>query len=407
MRPTTLLRRLLGITQLYVERVRMSAAGRLSVSVRPSWRRSRCGTCGRRAPRYDRRPERWWRHVPWGPMTVWLRYAPWRVSCRHCGVRVEQVSWAASGSAFTSSCEELAAYLAQTMDRTAVSRLLGISWQAVGGIVERVVARQLDPGRFHGLKRIGVDEFSYRRRHHYLTIVVDHDRRRVVWAGKGRSAETLEAFFDRLGPAGCARIELVTADLASSWQKALRARVPHARVVFDRFHVERLAADAVDAVRRAEQHRLGEQAKGLKGMRYTLLKHPARLKPGEERRLAALRRQNHKLARAYELKECLAAILGQATPEDGRELLDEWLDWASRSRLEPFVKLARTIRKHAAGILAYLDTRMTNGLAEGINNKLRVIARRAYGFHSPGPLISMLFLCCGGIELAPALPTRD
>ena len=230
--------------------------------------------------------------------------------------------------------------------------------------------------------------------------------RRVVWAGKGRSAQTLEAFFDLLGPAGCQRLELVTADLASSWQKALRARVPHARVVFDRFHVERLAADAVDEVRRAEQHRLGKQAKQLKGMRYPLLKHPARLKPGEERRLAALRRQNRALGRAYELKECLAAILGEATPEDGQEVLDEWLAWASRSRLAPFVKLAKTIRKHAAGILAYLDTKMTNGLAEGINNKLRVIARRAYGFHSHGALISMLFLCCGGIELAPPLPTR-
>ena len=99
-------------------------------------------------------------------------------------------------------------------------------------------------------------------------------------------------------------------------------------------------------------------------------------------------------------------ILEQATPDDARELLDQWLDWASRSRLAPFVKLARTIRKHAVGILAYLDTRMTNGPVEGINNKLRVIARRAYGFHSHGALISMLFLCCGGIELAPPLPTR-
>ena len=108
----------------------------------------------------------------------------------------------------------------------------------------------------------------------------------------------------------------------------------------------------------------------------------------------------------YELKEYLATILEQATPDDARELLDQWLDWASRSRLAPFVKLARTIRKHAVGILAYLDTRMTNGPVEGINNKLRVIARRAYGFHSHGALISMLFLCCGGIELAPPLPTR-
>ena len=407
MRLTTVLRRLLGVTRMYVEGVHLGRSGSLTVSARPSWRRSRCGVCGRRAPRYDRQPVRLWRHVPWGPLSVWVRYAPWRVSCRRCGVRVEEVSWAARGSTFTAPCEEMAAYLAQVTDRTTVSRLLGMSWSAVGRIVERVVARRLDAGRFTKLRRIGVDEFSYRKRHHYLTLVVDHDRRRVVWAAKGRNAETLQAFFDQLGPAGCARIELVTADLAASYQKAVRARVPQARVVFDRFHVERLAADAVDEVRRAEQHRLGAPArKTLKGMRYALLKRPDRLKPGEARRLAALRRENRALDRAYELKEYLATILRQGTPEGAEELLDQWLKWAARSRLAPFVKLARTVRKHAAGILAYLDTRMTNGPVEGINNKLRVIARRAYGFHSPGPLISMLFLCCGGIELAPTLPTR-
>ena len=167
---------------------------------------------------------------------------------------------------FTSGFEELAAYLAQVTDRTAVSRLLGISWVTVGSIVERIVARRLDGARFAKLRRIGVDEFSYRKRHRYLTIVVDHDERRVVWAGQGRSAETLGAFVEQLGPGGCARIELVTADLASSWQKALRAWVPHARVVFDRFHVERLAADAVDEVRRSEQRAAGPGAGDAKAL---------------------------------------------------------------------------------------------------------------------------------------------
>ena len=407
MRVTTLLRRLLGVTPLYVEQVRLSPSGMLGVSARPSWRRSRCGVCGRRAVRYDRQPARLWRHLPWGRVTVWLRYTPWRVSCERCGVRVEQVPWAAHGSAFTAPLEELTAYLAQATDRTTTSRLVGISWPAVGGIVKRVVARRLDSTRLARLRRIGVDEFSYRKRHHYLTVVVDHDRRRVVWAGPGRSAEALGKFFDLLGPAGCARIELVTADLAASYGKALRARVPQARLVYDRFHVERLAADAVDAVRRAEQHRLGKtEAKALKGTRYALLKHPARLKPSQAQRLATLRRENRALDRAYELKEYLATILEQAKADEADELLNQWLDWAARSRLAPFVKLARTVRKHAAGILAYLDTKMTNGPVEGINNKLRVIARRAYGFHSPGPLISMLYLCCGGIQLASPLPTR-
>ena len=407
MRLTTLLRRLLGVTQMYVKEVQLAASGPLAVSVEPSWRRSRCGACGQRAPRYDRQPVRSWRHLSWGRLPALLRYAPWRVSCRRCGVKVERVPWANGGSVFTSDFEELAAYLAQVTDRTAASRLLGISWVTVGRIVERVVARRLDRTRFLKLKRIGIDEFSYRKRHRYLTVVVDHDARRVVWASEGRSAETLGAFFQQLGPGGCARIELATVDLASSWQKALAAWVPHARVVFDRFHVERLAADAVDEVRRAEQRRLDpKDAKALKGTRHALLRHPARLKPGEARRLKTLRRENRALDRAYELKEYLATILERVTPEDAPELLEEWLEWAARSRLEPFVKLGRTIRKHAEGILAYLDTRMTNGPVEGINNKLRVIARRAYGFHSPRPLISMLFLCCGGIELAPPLPTR-
>ena len=406
MRLTTVLRRLLGVIQMHVKDAHLGNTGPLTVLVRPSWRRSRCGVCGRRAPRYDRRPPRQWRHVPWGATPVWLQYAPWRVSCRQCGVRVEEVSWALGRSVFTAPFEELTAYLAQVTDRTTVSRVLGISWQAVGSIVERVVSRHLDESRFDDLRRIGVDEFSYRKRHHYLTLVVDHDRQRVVWAGKGRSAHTLETFFDRLGPAGCERLELVTADLAASWQKALQARAPHARVVFDRFHVERLAADAVDEVRRGEQRRVGEAAKTLKGTRFCLLKHPARLKPGEKRRLAALRSQNRVLDRAYELKEYLAIILEQASPDEAPDMLDQWLAWAARSRLAPFVKLGRTVRKHAAGILAYLDTKMTNGPVEGFNNKLRVIARRAYGFHSHGALISMLFLCCGGIELAPPLPTR-
>ena len=149
MRLTTLLRRLLGVTQMYVKQVEMAADCPLVVSVAPSWRRSRCGTCGRRAARYDRQPIREWRHLSWGRVPALLRYAPWRVSCRRCGgVKVERVPWASGVSVFTSGFEELAAYLSQVTDRTSVSRLLGISWATVGNIVERVVARRLDGARF-------------------------------------------------------------------------------------------------------------------------------------------------------------------------------------------------------------------------------------------------------------------
>ena len=239
-----------------------------------------------------------------------------------------------------------------------------------------------------------------------LLRLVDHRRRRVAWASEGRSAETLHVF-DRSRSAGRARIALVTVDLAAGHQKALRARVPHTRAVFDRFHVQRLAADAVDAVRRAEQQDADPTAAtALKGMRYPLLKHPARPRTGEARRLVTPRRQNRALDRACELKEHLATILEQSTPTDAPELLDEWLGWAARSRLTTLVKVGRTLRQHATGILADRDTRLTNGPVDGINNEPSVVARRTYGSHSHGALAAMLLLCCGGIDLAPPLLTR-
>ena len=405
MRITTVFRRLLGVTKMFVQDVQFCLDASLGIEVRPSWRLSRCGQCSRRAPRYDRRPVRRWRHLPWGRTSVDLLYEPWRVDCEHCGVRVEQVPWAAHGSRFTRDFEEMAAYLAQVTDQTQVSRLLGIAWQTVGSIVERVVADRLDSDRLGGLRRIGVDEFSYRKRHRYLTLVVDHDRRRVVWAAEGRSAETLKKFFDLLGPEGCAEIEMATIDMAAGYIKAIEESLPQAQIVFDRFHVERLASDALDEVRRAMVREVQGTAEGkaIKGLRFLLLKNPGNLSSEQEQRLSDVQRTNQRLYRAYLLKETLAEALEQEDVDLAREQLRDWLSWASRSRLKPFVKTARTIRKHFDGILAYVQTRLTNGLTEGINNKLRVIARRAYGFHSPQPLIAMLLLTCGGIKLEPPL----
>lgn len=409
MRITTVFRRLLGVTKLFVEEVRFETGGSLAIEVRPTWRLPRCGRCSRRAPRYDRRPSRRWRHLPWGRTRIDLLYAPWRVDCRHCGVRVEQVPWAAAGSRFTHDLEEVAAYLAQVTDRTQVSRLLGISWQSVGSIIERLVAERLDPERLTGLRRIGVDEFSYRKRHRYLTLVVDHDRRRVVWASEGRSAEALEGFFDLLGTDGRDQIELVTIDMAAGYIKAVENSLPSAQIVFDRFHVERLAHDALDEVRRAMVREVKGTAEGkaIKGLRFLLLKNPDNLSSGQEQRLCEVQRTHQRLFRAYLLKETLAEALDQDDVDAARQVLRAWLAWASRSRLPPFVKAARTIRKYFDGVLAYVQTRLTNGLTEGFNNKLRVIARRAYGFHSPEPLIAMLLLTCGGIQLDPPLPTAS
>ncbi len=193
MRVTTVLRKLLGVTKLLVKNVDFAFDG-LVVHVQSRWRLPRCSGCSKQAPGYDRKPARKWRHLALGRYSILLSYAPQRVDCPRCGVRVEEVPWATPQSRFTRDFEEMVAYLAQGTDKTKVAKLMGISWVTVGAIVERIVAARLDPERLEDLRRIGVDEFSYRKRHRYLTIVVDHDRGRVIWAGEGRSAEVLEGF---------------------------------------------------------------------------------------------------------------------------------------------------------------------------------------------------------------------
>ena len=406
MRTTTVVKRLLGVTQISVKAVLFEDEA-LVAKVRPRWRKPRCSGCGKRASRYDRAGPRRWRHLPYGRLPVFLETDLCRVACEGCGVRVEAVPWGGPRSGFTFVFEELVAYLCQVTDKTKVTDLMGISWRTVGRIVERVVSTRLDDSRLDGLLYVGVDDFSYRKYHRYLTVVVDHESRRVVWAAKGRGAKALGSFFDALGEARLGQLSLVSVDMAGGYLKALAEKAPHVEVVIDRFHVQRLMSDAVDEVRRAQVRELeGEEAKAVKGTRYVLLKNPWDLSQEEGERLAEVQRNNEPLYRAYLLKETLAAALDYKQPWRAKQALKDWLAWASRSKLAPVVRCARTIRKHFDGIMAYVEHRITNGVVEGINTRLRMIARRAFGFHSAAALVSLLFLCCGGVELDPPLPRR-
>lgn len=406
MRATTIFRRLLGIVQLFVTGIHFEEDG-LVIAVRPRRLKPRCGQCGRIAGGYDRLPRRRWRHLGLGRMAIWLAYAPRRVLCPACGVRAEQVPWARPQSRFTRDFEEMAAYLAQSTDFTTATRQLGCSWRSIAGIVQRVVTERLDPGRLEGLRRIGIDEFGYRKRHRYLTVVVDHDRRRVVWAAPGRSAQALAGFFAALGPEGRAGIELATIDMAGGYIKAVGQQLPGATIVFDRFHVQRLVSDAVDAVRREQLRELRgtPEGKALFHSRFSLLRKTGNQSERDRQRLAEIARSNDRLYRAYRLKVDFEAIFSYRQPTRAAAALRDWLAWASRSKLRPFVRAARTIRKHFQGILAYFRSRLTNGVVEGKNNRLRTITRRAYGHHSPEALISLLYLCCGGIHVDPPLPS--
>lgn len=404
MRATSVLRTLLALQHLRVIAFEFNDDG-LIVDVAPSQRVARCSGCGRKCHSVHDRRRRSWRHLDLGGIRTDLRYELRRVRCPSCGVRVEAVPWAEAGSGFTLPFETHTAYLAQRSDRTTVTNLMRIAWRSVGAVVQRMVERhdaQRDD-RLDGLRYIGIDELSYRRHHEYVTVVVNHERSEVVWAAPGKNADTLKAFFTALGPDRCAKLEAVTIDMSGAFIKAVTEASPEALLVFDRFHVQRLAHDALDEVRRDEVREASAADKpALKGTRWALQKNPWNLHRFERDKLATLQRTNRPIYRAYLLKESLLAILDRRQAQVAENKLDEWLDWARRSLLQPFVRLAKTIEVHRDGILAYVRTRLTNGCVEGLNGKARTITRRAFGFHSAASLIAMLFLCCGNIQLSPA-----
>jgi len=333
---------------------------------------------------------------------VMLRYDLRRLDCPRCGVTIEMVPWAEAGSWFTREFELLVGYLAQNANKTVVATLMRIAWATVGSIVHRIVDRFRPGDVLDDLREIGVDELSYRKHHEYLTIVVDHRRGRIVWARPGKSAATLKAFFDELGPERCANLEKVSIDMSPAYEKAVRDAAPSAIIVFDRFHVQRLVHDALDQVRRAEVRDVQdpEARTALKKTRWALQKRPWNLTEADGVKLAMVQRHNRRLYRAHLLKETLAAILDR-TVKPAEKKLAEWTAWASRSRLAPFARVAMTIRMHMPGVLAACETGISNARVEALNGKARTITRRSFGFHGPYPLIALLFLCCGGIRLTP------
>jgi transposase len=300
----------------------------------------------------------------------------------------------------------MVAWLAQRMDKSATCRLMAINWRTVGTIVERVVAERLDAQRLEELYVIGVDELSHRRHHQYLSVVVDHLKSRVVWMGEGKGEQTLHDFFDELGPQRTGELTHVTQDLSAAFSKVVKQRAPKAVQVFDRFHVQKLANEALDEVRRQEVRDVSgtQSAAAVKKSRWALLKNPWNLSLRQGEKLREVQRLNRRLYRAYLLKESLAKGMDYRQPARASEHLDSWSRWASRSKLKPFVRLAKTVRKHKQGIVAYTETGLSNGVVEGLNNKIRLVMRRAYGFRNTAALKAMVFLCCGGLVLNPPLP---
>jgi transposase len=422
MRNNRVWQRACGLKRTVVEGVRYDeTADAIVVSARPDAKaRNRCGRCGRRSPGYDQgEGRRRWRALDAGTTRVFVEADTPRVSCRTHGPTVVQVPWARHDTGHTRDFDEMAAWLAVRTSKTAACQLLRVAWRTVGAIVTRVntdVEASVD--RLEGLRRIGIDEISYKRGHRYLIVVVDHDTGRLVWAGPGRSEAALDVFFDELGEERAQLITHVSADMAEWIARVVARRVPKAIRCADPFHVVAWAIEALDVERR----RAWNQAKGrrikespgrrgrtigdsrqIARSRYALWKNPEDLNQLQHRQLKWIAKTDPRLWRAYLLKEGLRYVFA-IKGEEGKEALDQWLSWARRSQLPAFTHLAKKITKHRTAIDANLDHGLSQGLIESTNTKIRLLTRIAYGFHGPQPLIALALLALGSHP--PRLPGR-
>jgi transposase len=405
-RVTTALNRMLGLPGAWVRDV---AFGEQAVIVTVVLRAKKpvCSGCGARGLKVKEHRIKPWRHLDLGGLRCRIECRLRRLYCPGCGDVYEMVPWARAGSPYTRDFEDLSAWLAQQMNQTQVTKLMRIGWDSVGKILERVVADYLDEGRLDGLRFIGVDEVSYGADHKFLTCVANHETGGIVWATEGRNAASLTAFFDGLTDEQKASIKAISIDMSAGYEKAITEAIPDAEIAFDPFHVIQLGAKACDRVRRDEYNRHGRSSSGegkwIKGTRYSLLKDTAKQTTRQLLKLAEVVLTNKRMYRAFLLYGELR-YLYKVPKHEAAERLEAWLAWASRSRLKPFVKLARTIRKHKAGVLAAVELNLSNGRLEALNSKARLISHRAYGFHSADALIAMIYLCCAGIQIA--LPHR-
>jgi transposase len=275
-----------------------------------------------------------------------------------------------------------------------------LNWKTVEAAVEGAVLWGLAHRRWRPLHVLGLDEVSRRKGQQYLTVVYDLARGRVVWVGRDRTTKTMEAFFAWLGPRRARSIHTVCCDMWAVYVDAVRTHLPQARVVFDRFHVSQHLSRAVDEVRRQTWRRMqGRDKAEFKKTRFLWLTNPENLRREQRTRLSALLRLNSPIVKGYLLKEDLRRFWEYRSTAWAEGHLRQWLWRASHSHLQPFQKLARMLRTHRDGVLAWTRIRVTNGALEGMNNKIKVISHRAFGYRTPWTFIANIYHCCGDLPL--------
>lgn len=362
----------------------------------------RCGVCRQRCREvHDTRPEREWRDLSMRKLPLKLRYCPRRVKCPRCSVRVEEFPWAEPWARVTTTLANAVAALARELSWQGTAREYGLNWKSVATIVKRAVAYGLRHRKRPPVHIIGIDEVSRRKGQVYLTLVYDLERRVLLWVGDDRTEEAVRPFFTKeMGRRRCHTLRVVCMDMWAPYANLVREHAPNAQILFDRFHIVKHLNEALEEVRRSEMRRLSAEHKTpFKRSRWLLLKNPWNLSPDQKERLSTLVRWNTPIVRAYYLKEAFQLFWDYKQPARAKTHLEKWMHSAMRSRLEPFKEFVRMLRRHLDGILSWTKLRLSNGAVEGMNNKVKSISHRSFGFRSAENFIANIYHCCARLPL--------
>lgn len=315
---------------------------------------------------------------------VWLDVPVRRVRCVHCGPRVEAIAWLPRRKALTLNMISWVESLAKLLPIQHVSKLLGLHWHTVKSIDHERLRREVPEPDRSQLRRLMMDEFALFKGHRYATVVVDADTQRVLWVGEGRSREAIRPFFEWLGADACARIEAVAMDMNTAMDLEVQYHCPNAQVIYDLFHVvAKFGREVIDRVRvdQANQLRHDKPArKAVKRSRWLLLRNRDNLSEEQAPRLDELLQANQSLLTVYLLKEQLKELWYAPTEEQAQERWQHWYDMALESGLEPAKQFARRLKPYLHGVVASATHRMNTSVLEGMNNKIKVIKRMAYGY---------------------------
>lgn len=343
-----------------------------------------CSGCGEPVRSIHDRSTRRIRDLPVFDALVELRLPRLRLACPRCGPRLERLDWLDSHVRITRRLAESVARLCATTALQHAARWFGLNWKTVKQIDFRHLERTVGPIDLTGVTVIAMDEFAIQKGHRYATVVVEPDRKRVLWVGRGRSRADVRPFFELLGPEGCQKLQAVAMDMNTAYDLEVKQHCPNAEVVYDLFHVvAKYGREVIDRVRVDEANRLsGDKSarRVVKTSRWLLLRNRENVPPDQMVRLNELLAANRALLTVYLLKDDLKQLWRYRSEAWARKFWKGWKRRALRSGLEPLRVFVQRLEPYLLGILAHCRWSLGTNLVEGINNKIKVIKRMAYGY---------------------------